>query len=112
MPGEKIGCCGANCGTCKCLEQNTCLGCKVGYISGTRDITKAKCKIKICCMNKQYITCGDCAEYEICSIINDFYNKNGYKYMKYKQATEYIRKYGYDTFISVANTWKNAYGRY
>lgn len=99
MSKEEIGCCGANCSTCKGFTDKICLGCKIGYLDGTRNIARAKCKIKKCCIEKQYITCGDCKEYESCSIINEFYNKNGYKYKKYKRATEYIREYGYDEFL-------------
>jgi hypothetical protein len=112
MSKEEIGCCGAYCRTCRVLLENLCHGCKLGYANGERDINKAKCKMKVCCIKKGIVTCGDCSEYQICEIINEFYNKNGYKYGKYKQAIEYIRKNGYDEFLEIADKWKNAYGKY
>lgn len=43
---------------------------------------------------------------------HEFYNKNGYKYAKYRQAVEYIKNNGYDAFFKIADHWKNAYGKY
>ncbi len=108
----EIGCCGALCGTCPVLKEQACKGCKIGYEDGNRDISKARCKIKVCCINKKYQSCADCLEYDTCSVLNDFYNKNGYKYRKYKQATDYIRKHEYEDFLEIADNWKNAYGKY
>lgn len=108
----EIGCCGAYCGTCTAYKEKTCKGCKVGYETGDRDLVKAKCKIKICCIRNKLQSCADCNDYDSCPIVNDFYNKNGYKYGKYKQATGYIRLYRYDTFLEVADRWKNAHGKY
>ena len=68
--------------------------------------------MKVCCISKKLQSCADCIEYNACSILNDFYNKNGYKYKKYKQAIDYIRTFGYDAFLEVADKWKNAYGKY
>ena len=82
MPVEAIGCCGAYCGTCQGLKSGNCRGCKFGYISDERDI------------------------------ISDFYSKNGYKYKKYKQDIEYIKDDWYDGFLKIADSWKNAYGKY
>ena len=112
MPISEIGCCGAYCGTCTALKEKACKGCKVGYETGDRDISKAKCKMKVCCICKKLQSCADCSEYNTCSVLNDFYNKNGYKYKKYKQATDYIKTYGYDAFLEVADKWKNAHGKY
>ena len=39
-------------------------------------------------------------------------NHPGYKYSKYKQALEYIRTYGHAVFLSAAEHWTNAYGKY
>ena len=50
MSITEIGCCGAYCGTCPELRKQRCLGCKIGYDNGQRDLKKAKCKMKICCM--------------------------------------------------------------
>jgi hypothetical protein len=112
MSIEEIGCCGAYCKTCQAFVQQTCKGCKIGYKKGERDIAKAKCKIKVCCVNKKYQSCADCAEYYICPQINDLYNKKGYKYGKYRQATVFIKQNGYDAFLEIANKWKNAHGKY
>ena len=112
MSISEIGCCGAYCDTCPALKEQTCKGCKLGYESGNRDISKAKCKMKVCCICKKLQSCADCGEYSTCSVLNDFYNKNGYKYKKYKQAADYIRTYGYDAFLEIADKWKNAYGKY
>lgn len=43
---EEIGCCGAYCGTCR-EYQKTCKGCKSGYLDGSRDLSRAKCRMKI-----------------------------------------------------------------
>lgn len=112
MSKEEIGCCGAYCKTCRALLEKTCNGCKLGYKSGERDINKAKCKMKVCCIKKSYYTCAECSQYPSCDVIKDFYEKNGFKYKKYKQACDYIRENGYDEFIKIADNWKNAYGKY
>lgn len=109
---KNIGCCGAYCKTCPALINKSCRGCKLGYDNGERDINKAKCQMKVCCIKKNYETCGDCLEYNTCDIIQVFYNKNGYKYKKYKQAIEFIRENGYAKFIQIADKWKIAYGKY
>lgn len=108
---EEIGCCGAYCKTCREFLA-TCKGCKLGYLDGSRDLNKARCKIKICCLHKAHNTCADCASYEACEIIRKFINHLGYKYSKYRQALEFIRSRGYSDFLSVAQKWKNAYGKY
>lgn len=112
MSVSEIGCCGAYCRTCPAFREQVCKGCKIGYENGEREISKAKCKIKVCCINNKYQSCADCNEYAACTTVNGFYNKNGYKYGKYKQATEFIRKNGYDAFFEIADNWKNAHGKY
>ncbi len=107
-----IGCCGAYCKTCPPLLECYCKGCKLGYDSGERDITVAKCKMKVCCFKEKHLaTCADCPEYEQCRIIRDFQSKNGYKYKKYTQSLEFIRTFGYEKFLQRSNKWKRAYGR-
>ena len=108
---EKIGCCGAYCKTFREFEK-TCKGCKQGYLDGSRDLSRAKCRMKKCCLTKGYIICADCEEYDRCEIIQSFFNHPGYKYGKYKQALEYIRVHGYSAFLKAAEYWKNAYGKY
>lgn len=112
MIALEIGCCGAVCRTCQQFTNKICAGCKIGYKSGDRDLNKAKCKIKICCIKKDFITCADCDSLESCTTIQDWHGKNGYKYRKYKQAIEYIRKNGYKNFIEIAKNWKGPYGKY
>jgi len=89
-----------------------CRGCKLGYQNGTRDISKAKCKIKVCCIMKNYNSCADCDIYESYAIISKFQSNNGYKYRKYRQALEFVRLHGYAKFIEIADKWKIQFGRY
>ena len=105
-----IGCCGAYCGTCPAFAQNACRGCKHGYATGERELCKAKCAMKVCCLRKGYVSCADCADYETCAALNSFYQKRGCKYRKYRQATAFIRAHGYDAFLRAAQRWKNACG--
>lgn len=112
LPIKFIGCCGAYCKTCPALIDKSCRGCKLGYDTKERDISKAKCSIKVCCINKNYETCADCQDYSTCEIIQGFYSKNGYKYKKYRKATEFIRENGYAKFIEIADKWKYAHGKY
>lgn len=112
MSTIEIGCCGAYCKTCKVYQSELCKGCKIGYDNGERDISKAKCKIKICCIDKKMNSCADCPDYDNCSVIQEFHKHQGYKYDKYKQAIEYIKDNGYEEFIKLADRWKNAYGKY
>ncbi len=112
MSIEDVGCCGAYCGTCPVLKTQKCAGCKSGYDTGDRDISKAKCKIKVCCIFKKLQSCADCTDYDCCTTVNSFYSKNGYKYRKYKQANDYIRTHGYKAFLEIADQWKNAHGKF
>lgn len=107
-----IGCCGAYCGTCPALPEGTCKGCKLGYDDGTRDIRAARCAMKRCClMEKKLDTCADCPDFPECKIVQAFFAKKGYKYQKYRESLEYIRKHGYPAFLEVTRMWKRAYGR-
>ncbi|MDK2988836.1 MAG: hypothetical protein PWR16_365 [Methanoculleus sp.] len=112
MSLTEIGCCGAYCGTCRALKEQACKGCKIGYDTGERDIDRARCRIKVCCVKKGYTSCADCPEIHACRTLNEFYAKNGYKYKKYKQAIEFIGQKGYSAFLNIADTWTNAYGKY
>lgn len=111
MSVDEVGCCGAYCGTCREFRK-TCKGCTIGYLDGARDLKRARCEIKICCITKGYASCADCAHFDSCQTIQDFHSHKGYKYGKYQQAIEYITAHGYDSFLAIADTWKNAYGRY
>jgi hypothetical protein len=108
----EIGCCGAYCRTCRAFVDKSCYGCKIGYSDGKRDIAKAKCPMKVCCMKTYcYQSCADCAQYESCTTLKKFHSKNGYKYRKYKESLEYIRTHGYERFLQMADHWKCAYGK-
>ena len=113
MSVREIGCCGAYCKTCReSPSEALCRGCKLGYAEGSRDIGKARCRIKLCCFGEKHLeTCADCPEYGDCQIILSFHDKSGAKYRKYKQAIGFIREHGYDKFLKQADNWKGPYGR-
>jgi hypothetical protein len=107
-----IGCCGAYCKTCQEYTKGLCKGCKLGYGEGGRDITRAKCRIKVCCFGERgYQTCADCADLDTCDIIHSFHDKSGYKYRKYREAMGFIRDNGYPAFMKRADKWKGPYGK-
>ncbi len=107
----EVGCCGAYCKTCPELIDKHCKGCKIGYADGTRDIAKAKCKMKVCCIQKGLNACADCKSFPRCETIQNFHNKKSYKYKKYKESSEFIRERGYKAFLKLADTWTRAYGK-
>ena len=110
MDTLEMGCCGAFCKTWgECGK--TCKGCKVGYADGSRDLAKAKCKIKVCCIGRSHATCADCSTYDDCPTIQAFHNHAGYKYGKYKQSIAFIRAHGYADFLERAAAWAGAYGK-
>ena len=112
MSIKEIGCCGAYCRTCREYTDGICRGCKLGYESGGRDINKAKCKMKVCCFKERGLeTCADCPDYPSCGVIRGFHDKSGYKYKKYSQSMEFIRKNGYARFIKAADKWNGPYGK-
>jgi hypothetical protein len=111
-PIKYIGCCGAYCRTCRPLTEGFCKGCKLGYDNAKRVIDNARCKMKLCCFKeRKFETCADCPDFDSCKIINSFYNKNGFKYKKYKQSIEFIRKFGYSEFFKSADKWNGPYGK-
>jgi hypothetical protein len=109
----EIGCCAAYCGTCLALADGTCRGCRMGYENGERDIDKARCKMKVCCIKRlgMECTCADCPDCLSCETLQSLYRKNGYKYKKYRQSMEFIRAHGYELFLEAADKWKGAYGK-
>jgi hypothetical protein len=109
----EIGCCVAHCGTCRELAEGKCPGCKAGYDTGQRDLGKARCKMKVCCINRlgTEATCADCPDYLDCDTIQGFYGKEGYKYKKYHESADFIRSQGYDSFMQIAAQWKGPYGK-
>ena len=108
---EKIGCCGAYCRTCREFLK-TCKGCKLGYLDGSRELRRAKCGMKVCCLTKGHITCADCERFDSCETLQGFLLHPGYKYSKCGQALAFIRANGYSAFLEVADRWKNAYGKF
>lgn len=106
----KIGCCSAYCGTCREFLK-TCKGCKLGYLDGSRDLHRARCSMKVCCLTRGHITCADCERAERCETLHGFLRHPGYKYSKYRQALAFIRTHGYTAFMKAAEHWKNAYGK-
>jgi hypothetical protein len=112
QPVRFIGCCGAYCRTCGVFREGLCRGCKLGYGEGNRDISKARCAMKVCCFGKKRLeTCADCPEYPGCDTIRTFQSKKGYKYRKYREALEFIRNRGYPAFLGRAVSWKGACGK-
>lgn len=107
---QLIGCCGAYCKTCRAYTGGACRGCTIGYRSGDRDINKAKCSVKVCCLRREFRTCADCPDYPTCATIRAFHGKRGYKYRRYREALEFIRTNGCAAFVAAANRWKAAFG--
>jgi len=110
-PVAYIGCCGAYCRTCRALLDGSCRGCKLGYADGKRKLESARCRMKVCCLGRGLQACADCPDLSGCDIISGFFSKNGYKYGRYRQSTEFIRAYGHAAFIAQADDWRGAYGR-
>ena len=117
MTIREIGCCGAYCKTCmeqqkeKYPNERTCLGCKLGYEPGGRDLSKAKCEIKVCCFRERKLeTCADCPDYP-CKILEEFWSKKGWKYQQQKKQLEFIRQNGYEEFLKRADEWKGPRGK-
>ena len=106
----KIGCCGAYCGRCREFLK-TCKGCKLGYLDGSRDLCRARCGMKVCCLTRGHITCADCERLDSCETLQGFLRHPGYKYSKYRQALAFIRAHGYTAYMKAAEHWKNAYGK-
>ncbi len=108
----EIGCCCAYCKTCRAFRDKHCRGCKLDYDTGQRDLDRAKCKIKVCCLRERQLqTCTDCEDFPSCALLQTWYNKAGGKYGRYKKSANYIRKHGYEAFVAIADEWKDASGR-
>lgn len=110
----EIGCCGAYCKTCiqhqreKYPNEKSCRGCKIGYETGTRNIDRAKCKIKVCCFKEKRLqTCADCSNYP-CETLEVFFSKGR---AKYRKQLDFIRDHGYQKFLKNADRWKGPSGK-
>lgn len=117
MTLREIGCCGTSCRTClkqqkeKYPDERTCRGCKLGYELGERDLSKAKCEIKVCCLRENGSeTCADCPDYP-CEILGKFWGKRGWKYGQYKKQLEFIKDNDYEEFLKSAEKWKGPHGK-
>jgi len=117
MTIRETGCCGAYCRTCmeqqkeKYPDERTCRGRKLGYEHGERDLSKAKCEIKVCCFRERGLeTCADCPDCP-CEIQGKFWGKRGWKYGQYKKQLEFIKDNGYEEYLKSANEWKGPHGK-
>jgi hypothetical protein len=117
MTIKEIGCCGAYCKTCRAQQkekypqERTCLGCKLGYESAARDLSKAKCEIKICCLKEKKLeTCADCPVFP-CDTLHGFWSKKRWKYQQYRKQLEFIKQNGYKMFLKNADSWKGPRGK-
>ena len=105
-----VGCCGAYCKTCMASGDGTCRGCRLGYEEGERKIGRARCKIKRCCLiEKGLPTCMECDDFEACRLLDEFYSKFNSR-QRIRRAAEFIREYGYDRFIEIADDWTGSKG--
>ncbi len=68
---EGIAPCGVLCFTCPSLLKGTCLGCRSN--EKQKRTSKLACKIRTCCLSKQFITCSECNEEK--KSCKNFYNK-------------------------------------
>ncbi|MEW5736407.1 MAG: DUF3795 domain-containing protein [Thermodesulfobacteriota bacterium] len=111
-PTRYIGCCGACCKICKAFLCGACRGCKLGFDTGLRDFGRARCRIKLCCFRDRGLaTCADCPELDSCPVIGAWFAKKGFKYGKYRESFEFIRRHGYERFLMLAGLWENACGK-
>jgi hypothetical protein len=111
-PRIYIGCCGAYCKNCKPYVDGYCKGCRLGYESGERNISKAKCKIKLCCFkDNNFETCADCDKFSNCEIFNGRFRVGTRDHKKYQESLFFIKNSGYDKFILRADKWKGTYGK-
>jgi len=51
-----VACCGLYCGACKAYLREKCPGCREHRKAGW-------CKVRACCLEHGFSTCGDCLEY-------------------------------------------------
>ncbi|OGJ92481.1 MAG: hypothetical protein A2487_00770 [Candidatus Raymondbacteria bacterium RifOxyC12_full_50_8] len=68
---ELVAYCGLYCGACGAYLKERCKGC--------HENTKATwCKIRLCCIEKNYTTCADCGEFKnpkACKKVNNLMSK-------------------------------------
>ena len=62
--------------------------------------------------DKNLSSYAEYCEVERCQTLNEFYDKNGYKYKKYKEAVYFIREEWDNNFLGIADNWTIQYGKY
>ncbi|MEW5747211.1 MAG: DUF3795 domain-containing protein [Candidatus Thermoplasmatota archaeon] len=108
---EFVGCCGAYCRTCRSFVLGDCKGCRLGYDEGERDISRARCRVKVCCIRDKGLgTCADCPEFDRCGTLAAFHGKKWKEYGRYRESLEFIRREGYPAFIETSKGWERGYG--
>ena len=65
---ELVAYCGLNCGGCGSYKRGRCKGCLAG--GGF-----SSCKVRQCCLERNYRTCAGCPEYLECRKLNSFIAK-------------------------------------
>ncbi len=109
---DYIACCGCYCKACKAFIDNSCKGCKLGYSTNERDINKAKCKIKICCLKEKKLTsCAECKEFNDCKTFNSKFKIGTRNNKKCIEILNFIKDKGYDEFLLRTKTWTNHTGK-
>jgi len=92
----RIAYCGLYCGSCRSYRKGKCRGC--------HDNVKASwCKIRTCCMERDYANCADCTDFENvrdCRKLNNIIGKLFALVFKTNRpgSIEFIRESGYDSF--------------
>ena len=95
----------------KISQREKVRGFKLGYDSGERDSSKAKCKIKVCCFRERGLaTFADCSDYP-CEALSEFWSKKGWKHQQYRKQLELIGQNGYAEFLKRADKWKGSSGK-
>ena len=86
---DAIGYCGVFCAGCPSYYVGTCHGCR-SDIQQQKRISKWKCRKRLCCIEKELYSCGDCPELEGCKIRKSL-------------VKSYITKYNLDLNLNASN---------
>ena len=65
---QLVAYCGLYCGNCGAYKKGRCKACKDG--GGF-----SSCKVRLCCVDREYQSCGECEEYLDCKMLNNFISK-------------------------------------
>ena len=52
------------------------------------------CPIRVCCEGRGLALCGECAQFEVCPTLRDFYAQPGYEALKQRMVQEMARRTG------------------